>query len=97
MDILNLAPPRYIAHTMQTGQINASVKLIRHFIDAMSALTDLLHDRDKFPQDLDPVAFSVLIDSMMGKIGEQVGYIEEYSMAIDKRARLAGEKGDRYE
>ena len=94
MDALTLATSHYTAHTPETGQINLAVKLIRSQQLALSAVSDLLSDRDRFPENLEPEAMASLIDTMIHVIAGQLDIIAENSEAIDAKARRLEKMGE---
>lgn len=96
MDALTLATSHYIAHTPETGQINLAVKLIRGQQLSLSAVCDLLSDRDRFPDNLEPEALANLIDTTLYVISKQLDIIAENSEAIDTKARRAEKEGGRH-
>lgn len=96
MDALSLATSRLIAYTPETGQINLSIRLIRDHQLALSAVTDLLADRDRFPDNLEPEALANLIDALTHAISRQLDNIAENSEAIDAKARRADKEGGRH-
>lgn len=93
MDALTLTTSHYIAHTPETGQINLALRLIRSHQLALSAISDLLVDRDRFPDTLEPEALANLIDTMTHVISVQLDIIAENSEAIDTKARRAEKEG----
>ena len=94
MDALTLTTSHYIAHTPETGQINLAVKLIRSQQLALSAVSELISDRDRFPENLEPEALANLIDTMIYLISGQLDIIAENSEAIDAKARRSEKVGE---